>query len=79
MTLKCIVHYKNCERYSKIKPLSDQNKTRIVEAKKVRESSTRENTRHKEQCDSIPDSFHDELHGIHLEPCYKRYRQFILI
>lgn len=27
---------------------------------------------HKEQMGSIPDVVHPEVHGVHLDPCYKR-------
>ena len=71
MTLTCIVHYRNCGPYLKVKSLSDSNKQEIIDGKKLRESLGCRN-RHEEQCISIPDMFIDGKHGIHLEPCYKK-------
>ena len=79
MTLKCVVHYKKCDRYSTIRTLTEQNKKRILQAKEIRESLATANTHHKEQCDSVPDVYNDEIHGIHLDPCYKRYRKLTLV
>ena len=72
MTLKCIIHY-NCAdktKYSKIKPLSEKNKERIISAKALREK-TEGNNHHEEQCSNIPEVF-EETHGIHMGPCYKK-------
>lgn len=71
MSLICVVHYNNHEKYSNIKSLSDVNKQRILEAKRLREEVEGEN-HHEDQCSSIPQIFTD-AHGIHLEPCYKKY------
>ena len=71
MTLVCVIHYKNQAKYSNIKTLSGDNIQRIFAAKQLREKIGGDNL-HAEQCSGIPDSF-NESHGIHLEPCYKRY------
>ena len=36
--MKCIVHYPNQGKYTKLKSFSDVNKTKIKKAKKVREN-----------------------------------------
>ena len=69
MTLT-FVHYKKCGPYPSVKALSDINKENIIKAKKLRESVGGAN-HHKEQCCNVPDTFIDDKHGIHLEPCYK--------
>ena len=71
--LKCIIHYeyenKTC---SKIKHIFDVNWKRINAAKEIRISKGGSN-HHKEQCDLVPDSIDPEIHGIHMEPCYKKF------
>ena len=74
MALICVVHYKNHTKYSNVKTLSEENKIRIQSAKKLRESLGEDNN-HEEQCCNIPETF-DDVHGIHLEPCYKKYVYF---
>ena len=52
--LSCIVHYNARDaRYSKIKPVSSIDKTKINAAKSLRESLV---YHHKEQCDLIPET-----------------------
>lgn len=58
MTLTCIVHYKNCGPYLKVKSLSETNKKNVIDAKKLRESLGGRNL-HEEQCSSVPDIFID--------------------
>ena len=75
--LECIIHYDIKDaKYSKLKQISDINKDRISNAKILRE---REGgfRYHKQQCKSIPEEIDDSKHGIHLEPCYKKFT-FIL-
>lgn len=71
--MRCIVHYQNQCTYSKLKPLSDTNKAKIIKAKERREEFGGKNY-HEEQCVLIPETFDDDdTHGIHLEACYKKY------
>ena len=75
--LECIIHYDIKDaKYSKLKQISDINKDRISNTKILRE---REGglRYHKQQCKSIPGEVDDSKHGIHLEPCYKKFT-FIL-
>ena len=69
--LKCIVHYENQLTYSKVKPLSDVNIKRIYEARKKRTELGGQNN-HLEQITQIPENVDPNLHGVHLDPCYKR-------
>ena len=71
MTLACIIHYPNQATYSKIKQLSHTNKQRIAEAKEKRQS-LKGSHHHKEQCENIPLEFDESIHGVHLQPCYKK-------
>ena len=69
----CIIHYEDQSSYSPtVKKLSAINIARISEAKEKRIKLGGANE-HKEQIIQIPDEINPELHGIHLEPCYKRY------
>ena len=74
--IKCIVHYRHEAKYSNLKKLSSTNKDRIKEAKSKRERFSGA-LHHKEQCEQIPSEFVDESHGVHLEPCYKKYKDSI--
>jgi len=69
--MNCIIHYENQSKYSVIKKLSPTNVTRILEAKEKRINVGGKNE-HRDQIKQIPDEINEELHGIHLEPCYKR-------
>eukprot|EP00794_Sanderia_malayensis_P013074 gene13074-14416_t len=69
----CIIHYSLRDaKYSKLKPISEINKQRIISAKNLRESKGGLN-HHKEQCDCIPEEIDPLRHCIHLEPCYKKF------
>ena len=71
--LFCIVHYNARDaKYSKIKPVSSINKTKINAAKSLRESLGGVQ-HHKEQCHLIPETINETKHGIHLEPCNKKF------
>ena len=72
MTLTCILHYKKCGSYPSVKALSDINKEKIIKVKKLQESVGGAN-HHKEQCCNVPGTFIDGKHGIHLEPCHKKF------
>ena len=71
--LSFIVHYNaSGAKYSKIKPVSSINKTKINAAKLLRESLGGVH-HHKEQCDLIPETINKTKHGIRLESCYKKF------
>ena len=70
--LNCIIHYENQSSYSIIKKLSETNINRIFEAKEKRSSTGGRNS-HADQIKQIPNEIDLELHGVHLEPCFKRY------
>ena len=74
-TLTCIVHYIDQDpvKYSKIKQISPVNEQRIKAAKLEREQLVDSSNRHLEQCRSIPEIIDHQKHGIHLEPCYKKF------
>ena len=75
--LSCIVHYpiKDC-LYSSIKDLSEINKEKIYAAKATRLRLGGKNL-HEEQCSSIPDEVDPNRHGVHLEPCYKKFTKIL--
>lgn len=71
--LTCIIHYgKNKSRCSKIKAISEVNREKIYAAKLLREKLGGQN-HHAPQCSTVPDLIDTEKHGIHLEPCYKKF------
>ena len=72
--MQCIVHYTNKQwKYSQLKPLSQNQYERILKAKEIRQKDNEEN-QHQEQCNSVPlIEFDPSVHGIHLEPCYKKF------
>lgn len=70
--LVCVVHYAYQTSYSIIKELSDVNKEKIIQAKKKRTEVGGSHS-HADQCSTIPENFESGKHGVHLEPCYKRY------
>ena len=72
--MECIVHYTNQKSYSKIKKLNDTNLVKINEAKlkRLKLDGDKEINAHKEQVDSIPDVINPDIHGVHLDRCYKR-------
>ena len=69
--MKCIVHYPNQGKYTKLKSLWDVKKTKIKKGKEARENLGSEN-HHLLQCEDVPEVFNDNLHGVHSEPCYKK-------
>ena len=76
MDLKtCVVHYAGRENYSKMKDVSLINEQQRRKAKSIREKNGGHH--HKEQCDSIPEKIDPEKHGIHLNPCYKKFTLII--
>ena len=68
----CIVHYENKEPYSKLKDVNELNESRIREAKEKGEQLSGE-TFHDKQCLSVPDAINNKIHGVHIDPCYKRF------
>ena len=72
--MECVVHYiQKSVEYSDLKVLSENQYERLLEAKRIR-LATIEPNQHAEQCVSIPDNGFDvNKHGVHLEPCYKKF------
>ena len=76
-SLECVVHYNLKDvQYSNVTPLSENAHGRLLEAKAIRQELGGENE-HKHQCDSIPAVINPSKHGIHLEPCYKKFTLII--
>ena len=68
----CVVHYTGFSSYSNIKDISQDNAVRLRNAKVKRETLKGEN-HHQEQCSLIPDIINNDVHGIHMIPCYKKF------
>ena len=64
----CIVHM---NRSIQKQGLSEEKKKQILEEKVLREELIRE-SHHELQCSCTPDISSDS-HGIHIDPCYKKY------
>ena len=76
-SLECVVHCNLKDvQYSNVIPLSENAHGRLSEAKAIRQELGGENE-HKHQCDSIPAVINPSRHGIHLEPCYKKFTLII--
>lgn len=73
--LKCIIHYENQSSYSQIKPLSETNIRRIGDAREKRLEVGGSHL-HGDQIKQIPENISQQEHGVHLDPCYKRYVNF---
>ena len=65
--MECIKHYENSSSYSVIKKLNIE-RINLVKEKRLQLSGAH----HHFQCDQIPKQLNLEIHGVHLEPCYKR-------
>ena len=72
--MECVAHYNYQEKdYHELKPLSMNQHERLLEAKRIRMESSTEN-QHLDQCHTVPiNGFDETRHGIHLEPCYKKF------
>ena len=70
LVMYCVVYYKNQTKYSNLKNLSELNIDRIQLAKEkcMRIGGAYS---HEEQCSMIPLLVNHEIHGVHLESCYK--------
>ena len=76
-SLKCVAHYSSKDfEYSDLIPLSDHAHSILLEAKAIRLEKDVQNE-HQEQCSSIPNEVDYALHGIHMEPCYKKFTVII--
>ena len=76
--MNCIIHYEKQTSSTTLKTLSEQNIERIREAKTKRKKIGGTHG-HDEQCSKIPDQINFELHGVHLEPCYKSYKRYLCL
>ena len=76
--MECVAHYAYSDRnYSELKGLSSNQYDRLVQANKIRLESSLDN-RHTQQCTTVPDNGFDVTkHGVHLEPCYKKFTAII--
>ena len=72
-SLECVAHCSSKDfEYGELIPLSDHAHSRLLEARAIRLEKGGQNE-HQEQCSSIPNEVDDVLHGIHMEPCYKKF------
>jgi hypothetical protein len=72
----CIVHYSDKNNYSEVIEVGEVNEQKIRLAKEKREELGGENY-HQEQCDSVPVCIDNNIHGIHLDPCYKKFTRLL--
>ena len=75
-SLVCVAHYPSKDfEYSELILLSQHAHARLLEARKIRQELG--SNEHADQCSSIPGTLDDTLHGIHMEPCYKKFTMII--
>ena len=75
--LECVVHYSLKDvQYSNVTPLSENAHGMLLEAKAIRQELGGENE-HKHQCNSILAAINLSRHGVHLKPCYKKFKLII--
>ena len=55
-----------------MKDVNELNESRIREAKEKGEKLSGENF-HEKQCLSVADAINNKIHGVHIDPCYKRF------
>ena len=78
--MECVVHYSESNRtFTKLKALSENQHQKLLKAKAVREKETSELNQHLSQCQTIPgsDNLDVNIHGVHLEPCYKKFTSIL--
>ena len=76
-SLRCVAHYSSSTyKYSELIVLSENAHLRLLEAKQMRNDQGVENE-HKDQSALIPDHLDPSVHGIHMEPCYKKFTLII--
>lgn len=68
--LICVCHYDGQSFYGEVNKLSENNISRLMEAKKKREELGGDHL-HLHQIQQLPNEFKFERHGIHSRPCYK--------
>ena len=75
--LKCVAHYTSpdCE-YSNLMVLSENAHSRLLEARQIRFIQGG-NNEHREQCNLIPEHVDSTAHGIHMNPCFKKFTLII--
>ena len=72
-----MAHYPSKDfEYSELILLSHHAYAWLLEARKIRQELGGSNE-HADQCSSIPGTLDDMLHGIHTEPCYKKFTMII--
>ena len=77
MALQCVAHYESSKYdYSKLIVLSSNAHSRLLQAKQIRRDQGGTNV-HREQGALIPDHIDPNIHGIHMEPCYKKFTLII--
>ena len=77
MALQCVAHYESSKYdYSELIVLSSNAHSRLLQAKQIRRDQGGNNV-HREQGALIPDHIDPNIHGIHMEPCYKKFTLII--
>ena len=79
--MECVVHYSESNRtFTKLKALPENQHQKLLKAKPVRKKETSELNQHFSQCQTIPgsDNLDVNIHGVHLEPCYKNLLALLL-
>ena len=73
MAVQCVAHYESPKfDYSEMMVLS----SRLLQAKQIRRDQGGNNA-HRKQAALIPDHIDPNIHGIHMQPCYKKFTLII--
>ena len=76
--LSCVLHYSHIESAnSSVIALKEETFQRLLEGKDAREALGGDHM-HKQQSESIPDIFDNQIHGYHRQ-CYQRYTNAIAV
>ena len=78
--MECVVHYSESNRtFTKLKALSKNQHQKLLKGKAVREKETCELNQHLSQSQTIPgsDNLNVDIHGVHLEPRYKKFTSIL--
>ena len=73
----CIIHIEGRSKYSNLKDVNEQNEIRIRQAIEEHEKQGRKVSRFYEQCTSVPEIIDKNIHGIHIDPCYKDFTRIL--
>ena len=73
----CIIHIEGRSKYSNLKDVNEQNEIRIRQAIEEHVKQGGDVSRFYERCTSVPEIIDKNIHGIHIDPCYKDFTRIL--